>query len=1022
MCLDARKANSCMVPNRHPLPRIDALLDSLQGHAYFSTIDLISGYMQVRLNPEDEEITAFTTPFGHYQWRVLSFGWANAPSIFSEVMARVFRPMLDAGRAVLYMDDIVLLGKTRAEALANIQEALTIMRANGLYCNIKKCVWMQEQVKFLGHLVSAEGIRMDPDKVATVRDWPVPRDVHQVRQFLGFANYFRKFIQGMASMCAPLHDITNKQVHFAEAWNESHTAAFEALKAALTSAPLLRYPDLQQPFTIISDASLLGTGAVLLQEEQPVAYTSKKFTPAERNWTTTEQECFGVVRALEEWRCYVESDQTTTIVTDHNCLVWLPTQANLSRRMARWLEFFSRFKLVWKYQPGRANVADPLSRNPALEVGLAVAWAAMLTRSRSKASASAHTPAPPHSPAPATVPAPLLADPAQPLDPASNSFPAHPIPRNPAPPAPRNPAPSATRNPAPATRYPAPTHLPPPPPVPRGLGAELPRPKRQRQAPAPEPAAPVGVHTSDGLHPSLAYRIKAGYSSDAWLQTPSVTARFPVAGSGFIMMGHRIYVPDQGPLRTDIISELHCTPYAGHLGVTKTLDAVRRHFWWPSLRQDVTSFISTCHSCQTNKPSNTAPAGLMQPVEIPDQPWECISMDFITSLPETKHGYTAILVFVDKLTKMAHFCPTTDTCSAEGWAALFLQNVVRLHGLPRKIISDRDARFTGTFTTELCRLLGTRQALSTSFHPQTDGQTEKMNRTLEEMLRHYVAPAHDDWDSHLPCAEFAVNAAVQESTRQSPFFLNYGYHPLTPISAHLPNSGRPRNPDKKRANPAAEQWLHNLQLSLSRAKACLQAARDRQKALADKRRTDVTYAVGDQVLLHTKNLKCKEGVRKLMPRWVGPFPITQLVGPVAARLQLPAQWRIHSVFHVSLLKPYQADGTRTPPPPALYEDHAPVWKVQALLAERTVKRGKRSHVQYLVRWEGFLPAEDTWEPHKNILDPALIHQLRSRVQANGVNWYHADTSITCPNTCPLCASQVRTLSLKRGPGARALPA
>ena len=558
MCIDGRLGGAHVVRLRWPMARLDAMLDSLQGHSWFSTIsgyNLISGYNQVRLAPEDEEKTAFTTPFGHYQWKVLSFGWTNAPAVFCEVMARVFAPMLRAGKMILYMDDFCILGKTKTEHLANIREALALMREHGLYANIRKCTWMKREVKFLGHVVSAEGIRMDPDKIATVKDWPQPQDATQLRQFLGFANFFRKFVCGMVAMTAPLHELTHKNVHFKDAWSDAHTAAFEALKEALTSPPLLRLPDFEKDFTIISDASLLGTGAVLLQEEHPVAYTSRKFTPAERNWTTTEQECFGVVRALEEWQCYCESDRTTTIITDHNCLVWLPTQANLSRRMARWMEFLSRFHLVWQYRPGRANMADPLSRNPALALGLAVAWAAVLTRSPSGAKPKEQA----VPPGPAGLGTGLS-------ERAQRKRKAIVVPPTTAP---KQGAPPAGARPRRQGAPPAGT-----------------RPRRQG-APPEQGAPPAG----ESPEPPFLSRIRAGYASDAWLTTPAVQAKFPLSRAGLVMMGPRVYVPDSGTLRTDIIAACHDPPYAGHLGMNKTTELVSRQFWWPGLRADVVAFV-----------------------------------------------------------------------------------------------------------------------------------------------------------------------------------------------------------------------------------------------------------------------------------------------------------------------------------------------------------------------------------------------------------------------------------------------
>ena len=487
-----------------------------------------------------------------------------------------------------------------------------------------------------------------------------------------------------------------------------------------------------------------------------------------------------------------------------------------------------------------------------------------------------------------------------------------------------------------------------------GLGTALPEQprKKQRAEPQRQPSTDHRAQAQGQAKPEPPFigRIKAGYAADAWLTTPSVLAKFPLSDAGLHLMGDRIYVPDSGTLRQDIISDMHTSAYAGHVGMTKTVEAVSRLFWWPGLRKDVCEQVQRCHSCQVNKPATGAPPGLLQPLEIPDAPWSDVSMDWITDLPRTARGFTSILVFVCKLTKMVHFCPTTDTATAQVWARLFLENVVKLHGLPRKLISDRDARFTGSFTTELCRLLATKQALSTSFHPQTDGQTERTNRILEEMLRHFVCASHDDWDQHLAMAEFAVNNAWQESTKHTPFYLNYGRHPLTPVSHQLPRQAK---------NPAAQDWLKEVQLALSRARQCLNAARDRQKALADKRRRDVSFAVGQQVLLNTKNLKVTQGVRKLTPRWVGPFSITALIGPVAARLALPAGWRIHDVFHFSLLKQYHSDGTIRVPEP---KNVAPVWDVEALLAERTVSR--QTHQNHSQRTQthsvsgplGWLPA------------------------------------------------------------------
>jgi hypothetical protein len=910
LCCDYRALNRISVKQRWPLPNISELIDKLQGARYFSTLDLVSGYMQLRLHPDDQPKTAIRTPFGLYEWKVLCFGLSNAPSHFQSAMHKMFEPLIAAGKALVYVDDLIVMGRDPATHLANLREVLQVLRDNKLYASRSKCSFFQTSAKFLGLVIDQEGVRMDPAKVASVRDWPRPTSAHEVRQFLGFANYFRKFVQGMGSLCAPLNDLTQKDVDFKQAWTGRHTTAFEALKHALITAPVLKLPDFDRPFTVISDASLLGTGAVLMQDEHPVAYTSKKFTPAERNYTTTEQEMLGIVRALDEWRYALEGPEVT-LVTDHNPLTFLPTQASLSRRCARWMEFLARFHVKWEYRPGRINVADPLSRNPALALGILAGWAHMLTRS------------------------------------GTGKLP-----------------------PAPARLVDAAPQLP----------------TRKRRAPVAQPAAINPVNSSDTRDnsdnrnpgdivppPPFTDRIKAGYAVDSRFQDPEVRAQFPVSSTGLIYIGDRVYVPDVDTLRTDIIRDMHTSAYAGHTGTHKTYHAVAQLFFWEGMRADVARVVSQCHSCQTFKSSNTAPAGLLMPTEVPDAPWETITTDLITDLPRTRAGHTAIVVFVDRLTKMVHIAPTTSQCSAEDFARLFMENVVKLHGLPRKIISDRDPRFTGKFMTTLCELLGTRQAFSTSFHPCTDGQSERTNRTLQEMLRHYVHPRHDDWDQHLAAAEFAINNSRHDVTRHTPFYLNYGRNPLTPMATMLPGTVK---------NDASMQWHDTLHANIQKARTLLFAAQDRMKQRADPKRRDVHFAPGDRVMLSMRNIKFKSGTRKLHARWTGPFTITQMVGPegkaVAAKLALPAGWKIHPVFHVSLLKHWRSDGTNQPAPPPLSfdpDDGAPIWEVECLLKERVRPSGES---EFLTRWKGFGSHEDSWTRESDVLDPALIAELRRR--------------------------------------------
>ena len=245
----------------------------------------------------------------------------------------------------------------------------------------------------------------------------------------------------------------------------------------------------------------------------------------------------------------------------------------------------------------------------------------------------------------------------------------------------------------------------------------------------------------------------------------------------------RLVVPNVPRVRSALLWEYHDSPYAGHLGVNKTLRNRQRSFRWQGMFTDCTNYVQTCVSCQRNKRTSGKPTGLLQPLNIPHAPWESVSTDFITGLPRTKAGFDAIIVFVDRLTKYVHLAPTHTICTATAWADLFMQHVFCNHGLPLSIVSDRGTQFAGHFSKALADKLRITWNLSTAFHPQTDGQTERMNRTVEDMLRHFVTPTMTNWDELLVSAQFAVNNAWQESIQNTPFFLNRGRHPRTPMTA-----------------------------------------------------------------------------------------------------------------------------------------------------------------------------------------------------------------------------------------------
>lgn len=500
------------------------------------------------------------------------------------------------------------------------------------------------------------------------------------------------------------------------------------------------------------------------------------------------------------------------------------------------------------------------------------------------------------------------------------------------------------------------------------------------QAPPPPPVAPAkkpakkakqSKQTADPLEESsIIDRVKAGYALDSWFKNKNNTKQLTFCDGLWLRTpkgsssADQIVVPKIPALRKLLIQEHHDTPLAGHGGVTKTAKSIQRQYWWPKLTADIQAYVGTCPACQHNKATNQKEAGLLQPLPIPSRKWESIGMDFIVQLPCTTAGHDSILVVIDRLSKLVHLIPTTTEATALDVANLVIKEVVKHHGLPSSIVSDRDSKFTSHFWGHVMASMGTKLKMSTSFHPQTDGQTERVNRMIQEYLRHFVSAEQDDWDELLPLAEFALNDSYQESIGTTPFYLTYGQHPNRPAIQTLTKA------------PGANNWVSNIDTAIKRARDLIQAAQQRQKAYANQRRRELELQVGQKVLLSTKNIRLKSpGTHKLLPRYIGPFTVAKRVGNVAYQLELPSTMKMHNVFHVSLLKPYHSDGSYQPPPPLFVLDDDLYYEVEAVLQHKDVRRkgvtkGYTTRY-YLIKWKGYGHEHNTWEPEDNLTQGAL---------------------------------------------------
>jgi hypothetical protein len=430
-----------------------------------------------------------------------------------------------------------------------------------------------------------------------------------------------------------------------------------------------------------------------------------------------------------------------------------------------------------------------------------------------------------------------------------------------------------------------------------------------------------------------------------------------VDSSNVVTWQGRVYVPKEKKLREEIIQFHHDSYMGGHPGRYKTAELVLRNYWWPGLYSDVKKYVRGCEKCQRTKTFPEKPRGTLSPNAIPERNWQYISVDLITQLPPSM-GYDAIMVVVDRLSKMIRVIPTNGEVTSEGVARLFRDRVWKDFGLPEVVISDRGSQFVSGFMKDLYGSLGVKLNPSTAYHPQTDGQTERVNQEIEEYLRLYVNHKQSDWAEWLSLAEFCYNDREHSSTHVSPFYSNLGMHPR--------KGGEPRREVK---TEAAEVFATRMKKTREEAQSALnKAAMEMAKYYDEHRAETPEYKVGDKVYLDGANITTDRPAKKLEDRRYGPFQITEKVGTRAYKLKLPQTWKIHPVFNVVKLRPYHPPETsvqqKPPPPPPVLVEGVKQYEVEAILDSRM----RRGRLQYLVKWLGYPREESSWESESNVRD------------------------------------------------------
>jgi hypothetical protein len=919
LCVDYRQLNAITKKDRYPLPLIDDIISMLAGCKYITRLDIRHAFNRIRMaSMKDEDLTTFATPLGNYKSLVLPFGLCGGPATFQRYINTTLIDYLNDFCSA-YMDDVIIFSKTKEEHNHHVRKVLQKLIDAGLQADINKSEFGVQKTKFLGLIISSNGVEMDPNKVNTIVEWGLPYNVRDIQSFIGFCNFYRRFIKDFSRIARPLIELTKDQNKTIKRFNwddpnfKKARLAFDLLKQAVVSAPILSHFDYDKECIVEVDSSDYVQGGVLSQKGDdgllhPVAFFSKKLTPAECNYEIYDKELLAIVGAFEQWRPELEGTKLPIqVITDHKALEYFMTTKKLTRRQARWALTLADYNFQISYRPGRQNgKADALTRRAS-----DMPNQDNLIDDRQQEQLQ------------------TILGPERLTDEVKD-------------------------------------HL--------RVAAEGDEPEDVLVAPVfadeeEEPLTPLSIQVKeaqldDATCKRLRKAIVAGERRDpkGEVQLSLCT----IQENGLLYRG-RLWVPDD--MRTQTIQTIHDHPTVGHPGLAKTLFHISKSYYWPRMDKTISRFIRNCHGCKMNKPTRDAYSGVLNPLPIPERPWRHISMDHIVKLPRTIRGCNAIAVQVCRLTKARVFAgilaDEDGATDAKATAKLVFETAQRKGvGMIDSFVSDRGSQWDSVFWKELCRLWGVEERMSTAFHPQTDGQSEIINQELERYLRQYCSWQQDDWDEWLFLAEAAQNAAPSESTKVSPFMATNGYEPRM-VFDHQPTKQADDRPEHRSKVEQARQFASHQKDIWDNLQAEIKLSQVRMEEFANRKRKPAPiYFPKDYVWLNTKNIKTTRPTKKLDYKNVRCQVIKQ-ISPSSYRVELPeGMQRLHNVFHTSLLSLDPSD----PLPDQIQEapgpieiDETPMWEVEQILDSRYYY----GRCQYRAKWVGHTQPDMVWYPTGN---------------------------------------------------------
>lgn len=837
MCIDYRTLNKRTIPDQYTTPRIEDALHCLSGAKWFSVLDLKSGYYQIPMKPEDSEKTAFICPVGFYEFVRMPQGLSGAPATFQRLMERTMGDM-NFIEVLVYLDDVIVFGKTLEEHEERLEKVLQRLKEEGLKLSLEKCQFYQNSVNYLGHVVSAEGVSTDPKKLEAVTTWPRPRSIKELRSFLGFCSYYRRFVEGFASIAKPLNELLQVEDEdipeshqkatparggrksgesIETEWTPRCEEAFCKLKLSLTNAPVLAYADPGKPYELHVDASREGLGGVLYQEHggslRPVAYVSRSLTPAEKNYPAHKLEFLALKWAVvDKLREYLYGAQFE-VKTDNNPLTYVLTTAKLDATGHRWLAALSEFQFSLKYRPGVGNRdADALSRRPYDQSSTAEEWT-QVTEEGIRAlcqgvSQQCRGVTGVEALGVITAGVPKL--------------------------------------------YCNLTQL-------RSDHLPMLSKKELRKDQMEDPLCGVVMKALEKGSPELL--LSAELPKEAKLVHKEWN-RLQLSEGVIYRRGPsdqpedkwQLFLPEKH--RQTVLTALH--DEHGHLGPDRTFKLIRDRFYWPCMRAEVDSYCHTCLRCLQRKTlsSRSAPLSHLQS----QGPMELVCIDFLCLEPDTS-GQGNIMVVTDHFTRYAQAYPTKDQ-RAITVAKVLVEKFFVHYGLPLRIHSDQGRDFESRLIQELFRTLGIKKSRTTPYHPQGDPQPERFNRTLLNMLGTLPVNQKQHWSRHISAVVHAYNSTESDATGFSPYRLMFGREAHLPVDLAFGTSADRTSATSHKGY--VDRLRRDLKMAYEKAQEVSQARENRNKKNYDLRVRIQDLQPGDRVLLRNVG---PAGKPKLADRW-----------------------------------------------------------------------------------------------------------------------------------------------------------